>query len=247
MEESGTPGERTALVTGGTSGIGMAVAEALLAAGCRVVATGRSVGRLDEMSKTYRDRLHVIAADLSGADAASGIVGAIPAGWTLDVLIHAAGHDAGGNVPFAEGDTTDMNDKLAVNFTSAALLIHALLPAFLLQGRGDVVTIGSIVTREAAAGLSFYGATKQALHGLMEGLRLDYRDTGLRFIELIPAVVRSGFAARRWQGDDQRAEQFYANFRGWLEPADVARAVVWALAQPPGVNVDEILLRPTHR
>lgn len=140
-----------------------------------------------------------------------------------------------------------MIDKLAVSFTSAALLIHALLPAFLSQGRGDVVTIGSIVTREAAAGLSFYGATKQALHGLMEGLRLDYRDTGLRFIELIPALVRSGFAAHRWQGDDKRAEQFYANFRGWLEPADVARVVVWALAQPPCVNVDEILLRPTYR
>jgi NADP-dependent 3-hydroxy acid dehydrogenase YdfG len=247
MTDETTLEGRTALVTGGTSGIGMAVAGALLAGGCRVLATGRRVENLDGMRASCGDRLKTVAADLSEPGAAAGILRARPAGWDIDLLICAAGHDSGGNVPFAQGNVRDMVDKLAVNFTASALLIHALLPGFLARGKGDVVAIGSIVTREAAAGLSFYGATKQALHGLLEGLRLDYRDTGLRFIELVPGVVRSGFAARRWKGDEERAERFYADFRGWLEPQDVARAVMWAVSQSPGVNVDEIVLRPTVR
>jgi 3-hydroxy acid dehydrogenase/malonic semialdehyde reductase len=239
--------DRTALVTGATSGIGMAITDALLAAGSRVVATGRSVERLDSLQETYGEQLHTVMSDLSALDSVEQIIASVPENWKIDLLVCAAGHDAGGNVPFGESDVRHMSDKLAVNFTTAALLIHALLPEFLARGTGDVVTIGSIVTRQAAAGLSFYGATKHALHGLMAGLRLDYRDTGSRFIELIPAVVRSGFAARRWEGDKDRAERFYASFPGWLEPADVARAVVWAVSQPRGVNVDEIVLRPTAR
>jgi len=238
---------RTAIVTGATSGIGMEIAGALLAAGSKVLATGRRVAQLDGLQATYGERLHIVMSDLSDPASVEQIVASVPADWNVDLLVCAAGHDAGGNVPFGEGDVRHMADKLAVNFTTAALLIHALLPGFLAGGKGDVVTIGSIVTRDAAAGLSFYGATKQALHGLMAGLRLDYRATQLRFIELIPAIVRSGFASRRWAGDEDRAERFYANFPGWLEPADVARAVTWAVSQPRGVNVDEIVLRPTTR
>lgn len=247
MESTTAQNGRTAIVTGSTSGIGLAITTALLEAGYRVLATGRRLERLKEMQKTHGDRLKTVAADLSEPDAAHRIVASLPTDWEADLLVCAAGHDAGGNVPFADCDVRDMADKLAVNFTATAFLIHALLPRFLVRGKGDIVTIGSIVTREAAAGLSFYGATKQALHGLMEGMRLDYRDTGLRFIELIPGVVRSGFAARRWKGDEERASHFYAGFRGCLDPADVAHAVVWAVSQPHGVHVDEVLMRPTAR
>jgi 3-hydroxy acid dehydrogenase/malonic semialdehyde reductase len=247
MDASEKLNGRTAIVTGATSGIGLAITAALLAAGSQVLATGRRVEQLDGLQATHGERLHVVASDLAAPDSVAPLVAAVPAHWTIDLLVCAAGHDAGGNLPFGESDVRHMADKLAVNFTSAALLIHALLPGFLARGAGDIVTIGSIVTRDAAAGLSFYGATKHALHGLMAGLRLDYRATELRFIELIPAIVRSGFASRRWAGDEDRAERFYANFPGWLEPADIARAVTWAVSQPHGVNVDEIVLRPTTR
>ncbi|WP_137389905.1 SDR family oxidoreductase [Rhodoligotrophos defluvii] len=238
---------RTAIVTGATSGIGHATAVGLLEAGAHVMAVGRRVDRLDELAARFGDRLQICAADLSRDGEAARVLNALPEGWAADTLIHAAGHDAGGNVPFHASDLADLQDKLAVNLTVAAALIHALLPAWVARDRGDLVVVGSIAAREAAAGLVPYGLTKHGLHGLMAGLRVDYAATGLRFVEIIPGVVRSGFATRRWGGDETRADAFYERFTAWLTPEDVAGAILWALAQPDHVSSDEIVLRPTRR
>ncbi len=235
------------MVTGATSGIGRATAVALLDSGARVVAVGRQVDRLEELAARFGDRLHICAADLSRDGEAARLLGRLPQGWMVDTLIYAAGHDAGGNVPFHESKLADLQDKLGVNLTAAAQLIHAMLPAWLIRDQGDLVVVGSIAAREAAPGLTPYALTKHGLHGLMAGLRIDYAASGLRFIEIIPGVVRSGFASRRWSGDEARADQFYQRFAGWLTPEDVAGAILWALAQPEHVSSDEIVLRPTRR
>ncbi|MGF7159773.1 NADP-dependent 3-hydroxy acid dehydrogenase YdfG [Rhodoligotrophos appendicifer] len=239
--------ERTVLVTGATSGIGEACALALLEAGARIVATGRRIERLAPLSARFGEALHLIAADLSEPGAAARLMAQLPPDWAIDTLVYAAGHDAGGKTSYHEADEGDLAAKLSVNLTSLADLAQILLPAWLARDAGDLVAIGSIVSREAVAGLADYGMTKHALHGLMAGLRLDYAATGLRFIEIIPGVVRTEFALSRWQGDVARAEEFYARFKQYLLPEDVAASVLWALRQPAHVALDEIILRPTRR
>ncbi len=236
---------RTVLVTGATSGVGRATAARLLAEGARVIATGRRAETLD--CPGGGDRLLPLAADLSRPGAAVDLLAAIPAGWAPDALIHAAGHDAGGNAPFHEVSAADRAAKLAVNLAAFADLAHALLPGFLAAGRGDMVAIGSIAGREPVAGLADYGMSKRGLSALMAGLRLDYAATPLRFVEIVPGVVRTGFAAGRWAGDTARADGFYARFPEVLEAEDVAEAALWALTRPAHVAVDEIVLRPARR
>lgn len=163
----------------------------------------------------------------------------------IDVLVNVAGHDAGGGMAF-DRPRAEWDDLLAVNLSAAMRLTRAVLPGFLARDRGHVVAIGSIVTRVPAAGLAAYAATKHGLHGFIEGLRVDYAATGLRFTEITPGVVRSGFAFRRLD-DAAGADAFYERFAGTLRPEDVARAVLYAVQQPPACCVDEIVLMPTRR
>lgn len=243
----GKPEPRTALLTGATSGIGHATMLDLLGRGWRVVGVGRRIERLHDAGNRFPGRLHAVAADLSEPGASAKVMSQVPDGWAVDTLIHAAGHDAGGSTAFHACGGVDRSMKLAVNLVCLADLARTFLPGWLERGRGDLVAVGSIVGREAVPGLTDYTMTKHGLHGLLAGLRMDYADTGLRFIEVVPGVVRSEFALNRWHGDEARSERFYAAFKDCLLPEDVAAAIVWALDQPGYVAVDEIVLRPTRR
>lgn len=234
----------TALVTGATGGIGAAVTAALLEAGMAVICVGRRHDRLAALAARFGPSVRVVACDLAKPEAVASVLEVVGTG-VVDVLVHTAGHDAGGGVPFADRQG-DWDDMLAVNLSAAVALTRALLPGFLARDRGDVVAIGSIVTRVPAAGLAAYAATKHGLHGFMAGLRVDYAATGLRFTEITPGVVRSGFAARRLE-DAAQAEAFYAGFAATLSPEDIARAVLFAVQQPAGCCVEEIVLMPTRR
>ncbi|HKU94511.1 MAG TPA: SDR family oxidoreductase [Vineibacter sp.] len=248
MSDTGTAmplAGRVALVTGATSGIGQAIATGLLAHGARVVAIGRRKDRLAALARVGGDVLG-LAIDLSAPDAASRIGAALAGPFAdVDILINNAGHDSGGNVPFHDSDTAKWEAVVQVNFLAMMRLTRALLPGMVRRGRGDIVNISSITTRRATAGLAAYGATKHAVHGFSEALRAECGPLGIRVVEIVPGVVRTEFAATRWDGDDARAEAFYQSFPSHLAAEDVARAVIFALQQPAGVTVAELTLVPT--
>ena len=249
MSDTGTAmplAGRVALVTGATSGIGRAIATELLAHGARVVAVGRRPDRLAALEQANGGNVLGLAVDLAAPDAASQIGTALAGPFAdVDILINNAGHDSGGNVPFHDSDAVKWEAVVQVNFLAMMRLTRALLPGMVRRGRGDIVNISSITTRRAAAGLAAYGATKHAVHGFSEALRAECGPLGIRVVEIVPGVVRTEFAATRWDGDDARAEAFYQSFPSHLAADDVARAVVYALQQPAGVTVAELTLVPT--
>jgi NADP-dependent 3-hydroxy acid dehydrogenase YdfG len=218
----------------------------IMQAGGSTICLGRRASRLAALSAEHGDLVRTVELDLSDPAATDGFLGELCAG-DLDGVVLAAGHDLGGNTPFHAEERENWQSKLAVNAASAMRVASDVLPYFLSRDRGDIVAIGSVVTRTPAKGLASYAASKQALQGFMEGLRLDYADTGLRFIEIVPGVIRTEFAANRLAGDQTAAAAFYERFKGWLTPEDVGGAVIWALTQPEGVAVDEIVMRPTRR
>jgi 3-hydroxy acid dehydrogenase/malonic semialdehyde reductase len=236
----------TAVVTGASSGIGAAIATALLEAGMQVICVGRERARLDLLAARFGRAVIAAPCDLADSAALDGLA-AMLADHPVEVLVNNAGHDAGGGVPFDRVREGDAADAVAVNLVAAMRLTHALLPRFLAADRGHVVMTGSIVTHRPAAGLAAYAASKAGLHGFVAGLRMDYATTGLRFTEVIPGVVRTGFAARRLHGDEGQAAAFYDRFAATLSPADVARAVLFAIQQPAACCVEEIVLMPTRR
>lgn len=238
---------RVALVTGATSGIGRQIATRLLQNGCSVLAVGRRIERLEALQASWGEAFRPLAVDLSQADACERIMAALSGRFaSVDILVNNAGHDSGGAVPFAESDGEKWESVLKVNLTALMRLTRRLLPAMVARGHGDIINLTSVTTRRIAPGLAAYSATKHAIHGFSEVLRAECGPKGVRVIELSPGVVKTGFAAARFAGDEGKADEYYGRFSDHLDPDDVARAALFALRQPPGVMIAEILLLPTR-
>lgn len=235
-----------ALVTGASGGIGGAIATSLLGAGFEVLCVGRDAARLDLLMAQLGPGAVPLICDLADAADIARLTAALVDN-PVDVLVNNAGHDTGGGVPFHTAHDADWSDVLAVNLGAVMRLTRALLPGFLAADSGHIVMIGSIATHGPAPGLAAYATSKYGMHGFTEALRADYGDSGLRLTEIVPGVVRTGLAQRRMHGDNARAGAFYDSFAATLSPEDVARAVLFAVQQPPGCCVEEIVLMPTRR
>ena len=236
---------KLAIISGASSGIGKAVALALLGDGCKVVGIGRRAEAPPEFAAYANARY--LAIDLARQDVVATLRRETPdALEAASVLVNCAGYDQGGGAAFHEHRDEDWPDILRVNVDATMQLTHACLPAMLARDAGDIVMIGSVSALRPARRLAAYTASKHAVHGFAEALRLEYCDSGLRIVELLPGVVRTGFASRRWQGDESRASEFYGKFPECLEADDVARAVMYALHQPAHVSIAAMVLLPTR-
>lgn len=233
----------TALVTGASSGIGAAAAQALAADGWRVVCAARRVDKLAALAESIGEAALAIDLDVSDPDSAASLPQRLPAGWReIDLLVNNAGHDVGGRRRFDRGDIADWAATLQTNAIGMMRVTHALVPAMAERGRGHVVNIGSIGAFEVNPGGAAYVASKAAVHGFSQALRADFKGKGVRVTEVVPGIVRTGFAETRWAGDTARAADFYSKFPTVLDPADVARAVVYAAQQPSHVTVAELVV-----
>jgi NAD(P)-dependent dehydrogenase (short-subunit alcohol dehydrogenase family) len=187
---------RTALVTGSTSGIGRAIAEAFAAEGAHVVVSGRRAELGEAVVTGIRERggsAEFVRADLSaGAETVSEFVNAATtaAGGRVDILVNNAAQ----LVPAtATVDTTEaMIDKaLAVNVKAPLLVTAALVPAMLEQGSGVVINIGSINGTTGMAGAALYGATKAAMHSLTKSWASEFARRGVRVNTVAPGPTET--------------------------------------------------------
>ncbi len=235
---------RTALVTGAGSGIGAAVAAALVEAGARVVCAGRTHDKVRAVAGTLGEAALALALDVTDADACAALPGSLPGDWRgIDILVNNAGHDRGGRQPFHEGDIGDWTSIVETNVAGMMRVTRALLPGMLERGAAHVVNIGSTAGLAGYAGGAAYAASKHAVRGFSESLRLDLADTAVRVSEVLPGLVGTGFAYARWPDEQARAKAFYES-RPKLAPADIARAVCYVLCEPPGVEIVSMLVRP---
>lgn len=236
-----------ALVTGAGSGIGAAIARLLAERGLTVVCCGRNRVKLEEVAARLEGRGVAFELDVTDTVATRELVDRLPANAReVDVLVNNAGHDKGGRRRFDDLDPDDMASVVEANVTGTIRVTHALVPGMLARGRGHVVNIGSIAGLQAGRNNGAYSASKFAVRGLTDGLRLDYAETPLRITEILPGITRTGFAAARHGGDLARAAEFYESFPVTMAPEDVARTVLFALDQPPHVTIAQLVVVPTH-
>lgn len=185
---------KLALVTGGTDGIGFALAQQLRAKGAEVVVTGRTPERLE---RAQAAQFEVIAAELSDLAGVEAVVAAM-AGRPLALLVNNAGagseHDVLGNVDLADSDRT-----IWLNLNAPIHMGVRLLPALLAQGEAMIVNVTSGLAIAPRAGGPVYCASKAGLRSYTMALRHQLRDTNVHVLEVLPPVVDTKMTAGRSQ------------------------------------------------
>jgi NADP-dependent 3-hydroxy acid dehydrogenase YdfG len=220
------------LITGASSGIGAATARAAAEAGYRLVLGARSQEKLSALADELggADRALAVRCDVTEWEDQEGIVAqALEAFGRVDVVFANAGF--GAPQGFLASDVEHWKAMVLTNVYGAALTIRASIPA-LKETQGHLVLTGSVAGRKAIIG-SLYSATKWAVHGMGESVRQDLHGTGVRVTIIAPGQVETPFF-------DQPSTEMRR-----LVADDIARAVMYAISQPPHVDVNEILVRPT--
>lgn len=242
MKANGNDG--AVLVTGASGGIGEAICRLLVANGHRVVASARSLDKLENLATELGEALQPLALDVTDADAVRNLPSALPQGFDkIDILVNNAGHDIGGRRCFDVGSADQWCDIVETNVQGMIRVTHALIGDMLERAQGHIINLGSIAGLKPYATGTAYVTSKYAVHGFSETLRLDYAGKGIRVTEIMPGLVRSGFAEQRL-GDDLQAQEFYDSFDACLQPEDVAETVAFALAQPRHVEVTQLVVLP---
>lgn len=235
---------RTAVVTGATSGIGEAIAAGLAGAGARVALVGRRRDRLERLASQLPDAV-AVPADLSQrsslADRVHDALGPV------DLVVACAGVMLG--APFETADTAEWDRMIDVNLrglldTGRAFADDLLAAA--AEGRAaDLVHIGSIGGHVAFPNYAVYGATKAAVAHLTRTLRMELGPRGVRVKNVEPGLVATELGSDMTDPAGREVLETLLETITPLEPADVAAAVLAAVAAPPSVNIAEIVIVPT--
>jgi NADP-dependent 3-hydroxy acid dehydrogenase YdfG len=223
--------DKVFLITGASTGIGAATARHAAEAGYRLVLAARSEDKLTTLAGELGggERALAVACDVTEWDDQQRLVkAALDAYGRVDVAFANAGFGAPRG--FQEGDPEQWKAMVLTNVYGAALTIRATADA-LKESKGHLLITGSVAGRRALQG-SLYSATKWAITGMGESARQDFNDTGVRVTVIEPGMVDTPFF------DTPPSIEA-------LQPDDIARAVMFAVQQPPHMDVNEILIRPT--
>ena len=225
---------RQALVTGAGSGIGRAIALALLTDGMHVWLVGRDRDKLARVAEDAHGRASVISADLASAEGIGHVASAI--GARLDVLVHSAGRYLRGD--FASLDATQWAELDDINVRAPLLLTAACLP-MLRASRGQVVFVNSSAGLRTSPGIGVYSAGKHALRAAADALRQEVNADGIRVLSLF-----LGRTDTPMQREILQWERRAAPHGSLMQPEDVASMVITALKLSVTAEVTDIIMRP---
>ncbi len=213
-EQSGIKPGAVALITGAATGIGLAIAERLAERKVQVICAGRRLDKLEAVAKKLGNGAIAFKLDVTKPDDVKSLFDRLPPSHRqIDILINNAGHDIGGRKRFDEGAIEDFAQTLETNITGLVRLSHAVIPPMLKRGAGDVVNLGSIAGWKPYPTGQIYAATKAFVRVFTEGLRLDYKDTDIRIIEILPGITRTSSPPRAFAATRRMATPTTRNSR----------------------------------
>ena len=248
--------KKIVLITGATSGIGLACARKFAENGDKVILTGRNEQRLTEIRqeltecacgrKTDTPEVLTLAFDVRDREAAKKLIDGLPAEWReIDVLVNNAGL-ALGLEPEYEGDLDDWEAMIDTNIKGLLTMTRLIVPGMVERNRGHIINVGSVAGDAAYAGGNVYCATKAAVKALSDGLRIDVANTAIRVTNLKPGLVETNFSNIRFRGDKDRAANVYKGIKP-LTGDDIADVAVYAANAPEHVQIAEVLILATHQ
>lgn len=244
MYQTLDPASFTVFITGATSGFGAAAARRYVAAGARVIASGRRGDRLADLKAELGERCHVIELDVRDRPALEAAIAGLPAPFDAVNIVLANAGLALGLQPAAEASLDDWETMVDTNIKGLMVTIRALLPGVIARGGGHIVTLGSVAGEYAYPGGSVYGATKAFVKQFAMNLRSDLQGKNVRVTNIEPGLTETEFSLVRFKGDDDKAAAPYAGTTP-MNGDDIAEAIFWATTLPAHVNVNRLELMAT--
>jgi NADP-dependent 3-hydroxy acid dehydrogenase YdfG/Flp pilus assembly protein TadD len=242
--EPEVPEVLTVIVTGATSGIGLATARIFLENGHRVIMTGRRNERLidqkEQLSTEYPESEVLTAPfDVRNLTEVNHFIDHLPEEWrNIDVLINNAGLAKGLSF-IHEGDITEWDTMIDTNIKGLLYMTRAIAPHMVARKKGHIINISSSAGKEVYPKGNVYCATKWAVEALTKGMRLDLHQHGIRVSQVSPGhVENTEFAITRFSGDAEKAN-IYQDFQP-LHATDIAETIYFMVTRPSHVNIQDI-------
>lgn len=234
---------RIALITGASSGIGTATAEAFATLGYSLILCGRRQDRLDELSQQLAPATRTTSLNFDVRDrvAVETAIGSLPAEWqAIDILVNNAGN-AFGMSPIQEGDPADWDLMIDGNVQGVLYVSKAVMAVMVTRQRGHIVNLSSIAGKQTYANGAVYCASKAAIEAISTGMRLDLTQYGIKVTNIAPGAVETEFSMVRFKGDTERAAKVYEGFTP-LTARDIADTIVYAVTAPPHVTIADLTI-----
>jgi len=234
---------RIALITGSSSGIGKAIAEAFAKSGINLILCGRRQERLNELSKELGKlvKTTTLVFDVRDYAAVSQAIGSLPEAWqVIDILVNNAGN-AHGFSPIQEGDVADWDAMIDGNVQGVLYVSKAIMAGMVARGSGHIVNLSSVAGKQTYANGAVYCASKKAVEAISEGMRLDLTQYGIKVTNIAPGAVETEFSMVRFKGDEARAAKVYEGYDPLLAE-DIADAILYAVNAPSRVTIADMTI-----
>jgi NADP-dependent 3-hydroxy acid dehydrogenase YdfG len=239
--------DRVALVTGASSGIGAATVELLAREGAHVAAVARRADRLEELVRRIEatgGRAAAFAADVAREPEAKKVVASVLAHYgRIDILVNGAGIVRPGSVETA--DPAHWRETIDINLLAAMYLSQGVLPGMRARSDGHIVIVSSTAGRLVGPLHSAYAASKHAVNAFADALRQEVAALGIRVTIVEPGATNTEVAQSIPDAAARAVMAQHTSKQGNMRSEDVANAIVYALQQPPNVNIREIWIAPT--
>ena len=236
---------KTILITGATSGIGLAAAKKLANDKNQLILCGRRQQKLDEISKELSAITNVLSLcfNVSDKNEVNKILENLPDEFSsIDILINNAGN-AHGLDTIQEGSLEDWDNMIDSNIKGLLYVSRVIMPTMIENQNGHIINIGSLAGREVYKKGNIYCATKHAVNAISKAMRIDLNKTGIKVSEINPGLVETDFSNVRFKGDSDRAEKVYQGYKA-LQADDIADIIEFVINRPSHVNIADILVLP---
>ena len=236
---------KTILITGATSGIGLAAAKKLANEKNQLILCGRRQIKLDKISEELSKSVNVLSLcfDVSNKNEVNRLLNDLPEQFSsLDILINNAGN-AHGLDTIQDGSLDDWDNMIDSNVKGLLYVSRVMIPKMIEQKSGHIINIGSLAGREVYEKGNIYCATKHAVNAISKAMRIDLNKTGIKVSEINPGLVETDFSNVRFKGDSDRAEKVYQGYKA-LQADDIADIIEFVINRPSHVNIADILVLP---
>ena len=236
---------KTILITGATSGIGLAAAKKLAKSKNQLILCGRRQRKLDEISSELSKTSNILSLcfDVSEKNEVTKLLDNLPEGFSsIDILINNAGN-AHGMDTIQDGSLEDWDNMIDSNIKGLLYVSRIIIPKMIEKQSGHIINIGSLAGREVYEKGNIYCATKHAVNAISKAMRIDLNKTGIKVSEINPGLVETDFSNVRFKGDNNRAEKVYQGYKA-LQADDIADIIEFVINRPSHVNIADILVLP---
>ncbi len=240
--------QKTVLITGATSGIGLACARIFAKNGYSVIITGRRNDRLKkiaaEFSEKYNTKVLPLCFDIRNREKTEYMLNTIPGSWKkIDILINNAGLASGIN-PIQDGIADDWDKMIDTNLKGLLYVSKCIIPLMISRNKGHIINIGSIAGKETYLNGNVYCATKAAVDSLTKAMRIDLLKNNIKVTQVAPGAAETEFSVVRYKGDKITAKKVYEGYKP-LNGDDIARVVFFTATLPDHVNINDVVVVPT--